>query len=309
MSILFYCDFLESKKWINNFKDKFKNERFYTVSDKPNYHQIEYAIIWNLPNKILKKLTNLKIIFLLGSGVDRVLNSSNYKNTPILRLEDPLMGYRMSYYVHSQILQYQLNLKYYQMGQLNKIWCEEKNPIMNNELKIGILGVGYLGTYVGSYLSKLNYNVVGYKKTPKILSNSFPMLTGNKLKDFILGNDIIISILPSTKETLNFIDKKFLTIMKKKSLLINVGRGKTIDEKALINHLKKNKNFHVSLDVFKKEPLKKNSPLWRLPNVTITPHVACITPLKSALEQIYNRFVLYKKTGKIKSDVNIKRGY
>jgi phosphoglycerate dehydrogenase-like enzyme len=97
--------------------------------------------------------------------------------------------------------------------------------------------------------------------------------------------------------------------MKKKSLLINVGRGKTIDEKALINHLKKNKNFHVSLDVFKKEPLKKNSPLWRLPNVTITPHVACITPLKSALEQIYNRFVLYKKTGKIKSDVNIKRGY
>ena len=309
MSILFYCNFPDQKNWIKKFKEKFKNERLYTINDKPNYNQIEYAIIWNLPDKILKKLTNLKIIFLLGSGVDHVINSSNYKNTPILRLEDPAMGYRMSYYVHSQILQYQLKLKYYQVGQLNKIWLEEKNPVMNEELKIGILGAGYLGTHVGSYLNKLSYNVVGYKKTSKILSNSFTILTGKKLKNFILDNDVIVSILPSTKETLNFINKKFLTIMKKKSLLINVGRGTTVDEKALINHLKKNKNFYASLDVFKNEPLKRNNPLWKLPNATITPHVACITPLKTASEQIYNRFVLYNKTGKIKSDVNTKKGY
>ena len=78
------------------------------------------------------------------------------------------------------------------------------------------------------------------------------------LKRFISTSDIIINILPKTLETKNFVNRNFLNSMKKKSLLINIGRGDTIDENALIMHSRKNENFMAILDVFKNEPLKKN---------------------------------------------------
>ena len=97
--------------------------------------------------------------------------------------------------------------------------------------------------------------------------------------------------------------------MKKNYLLINVGRGDSIHEKDLINHIKSNKIFFASLDVFKKEPLTKSHIFWTHPNVTVTPHIASITVVDSAIEQMYRCFLVYKKTGKIINDVNLKKGY
>ena len=309
MSILFYCNFQNQDKWLKSFRKKFTGHKIYTVTSDLDYKKIKYAIIWKLPDEILSKLVNLKAIFLLGAGVDSIIHSVNVKKIPILRLKDPFMGERMSYHVHSQILNYQLRLKNYQNAQLKRIWHDELEPMMNFDLNIGILGSGYLGICVGKYLKKLNYNVLGYKKTSDKTTNSFPILFGKKINQFILQSDIIVSILPSTEETFNFINKDFLKLMKQNSLLINVGRGSTVDEKSLTKHLKSNKNFYASLDVFVNEPLKNNNPLWKMPNVTVTPHIASLTGLDTALEQIFKRFDKYIRTGKIKSDVDFKKKY
>ena len=77
----------------------------------------------------------------------------------------------------------------------------------------------------------------------------------------------------------------------------------------MIEHLKKNKNVYASLDVFVKEPLSKKNKLWSMKNVTITPHIASITVVDSAVKQMFDRYKKYKKTGKIHSDVNINNGY
>ena len=97
--------------------------------------------------------------------------------------------------------------------------------------------------------------------------------------------------------------------MKKKSLFINVGRGLTVNEQDLIFHLKRNKEFYASLDVFNNEPLSNSNPLWNLENVLITPHVASLTVIDDAIEHIYMKFLEFKKNGKIKNEVNIKKGY
>ena len=97
--------------------------------------------------------------------------------------------------------------------------------------------------------------------------------------------------------------------MKKKVLFINVGRGSAINEKDLIFYLKKNKQFQASLDVFNVEPLPKKHPFWKLPNVTITPHVASLTGIESAINQIYTKIKKFKKNKKIKSDVDLIKGY
>ena len=313
MNIFLYCSFANSDKWEKAIRKKFVSEKIFTLKNNPNFEKMDCAIIWNISNQILGKLTNLKIIFSMGAGVDHILNLSNYNQTPIIRVKDPSMAVRMSYHVLSQILEYQLNLKYFQKAQLKKYWLEdlqfEKQVKLNNEITIGIIGVGFLGSFVAKYLKKLDYNVIGLKNSFPKNKSSFKIFTSIKKNYFIKNSDIIVSILPATKNTKNFINRDFLNKMKKNSLLINVGRGMTINEKDLINHLKKNKDFFASLDVFQEEPLPRNNLLWNAKNITITPHVASLTVVNNIVDQIYKKILHYKKNKKIKTDVDLIKGY
>ena len=290
-------------------KKKFKQHKVYTINDKIDFNIIEYAIVWNLPDKILKKLSSLKIIFSLGAGVDHIINLPSYKNTPILRVKDPNMGERMSYHVHSQILIYQLKLNLFQKAQIKKMWLGEQETLLNNQITVGILGSGFLGTIVGKYLKKLGYKVIGFKKSVPKTKIFFPVYTNNKIQNFIKSSDVIVSILPYTEETKNFINQRFLEKMKKNSLLINIGRGASLNEDHLLKYLRQNKNFHASLDVFNNEPLPKTHKFWKHPKVTVTPHAAALTDIDSSINLMHERYLTYRKTGKIKSDVDLIKGY
>ena len=309
MTILYHCTFENSEEWKKKLKQKFKNFKIISINEPSRFNEVEIAIIWNLPNQVLKKLPKLKIIFSLGAGVDHILKLSDYKKTPIIRIKDPLMGERMYYYVLSQILNYQIGINQYKHAQYNKIWRKEILPFFNKDLTVGILGFGYLGTIVAKLLKKNNYKIIGYKKTRLQKKEKFKIYYKNQLNSFIKSSDIIINILPNTKHTLNFINSKFLSLMKKKSLLISIGRGSTVNENDLVKHLKKNKSFYASLDVFQNEPLSKKSNLWSLTNINITPHVASITVIDSAINLIFEKYKNYIKTKKIRSDVNLKKGY
>jgi len=143
----------------------------------------------------------------------------------------------------------------------------------------------------------------------QLLENHEIFYKKKDLKDFIKSSNIIVSILPSTENTNQIINKSFLKIMKKESLLINVGRGSSINDSDLIDHLKKNKYFYASLDVFHKEPLPKKHKFWSLKNVTITPHVASATVVKSSIFEMHRHYLEFKINKKIKSDVNLLKGY
>tara|TARA_Y100001970_G_scaffold215377_1_gene263482 strand:+ start:27214 stop:28143 length:930 start_codon:yes stop_codon:yes gene_type:complete len=309
MNILFYTNFANQDELLKLVKKKFKGNKVFTIKNKINLDKIDVAMIWHLPEKIFKKLTNLKLIFSLGAGVDHIINLPSYKNIPIIRIKDPNMRERMFNHVLAQILNYQLKLEIYLKAQQKKIWIKEQNTHLNNEINIGILGIGYLGGYIAQKLQKLGYNVFGYKNTPPNSKVPFKVFFGKSINQFIIQSDILVSILPATEKTNNFINKKFLNKLKKKSLLINIGRGSSVNEKDLLNHLKDNPNCYASLDVFKNEPIKKNHPFWSHPNVTVTPHVAAITDVESSINYMYSRFVVFKKNFKIKSDVNLKKGY
>ena len=136
-------------------------------------HKIEIAVIWNLPNHIFRKIKNVKVIFSLGAGVDHITNLPSYKGTPIIRIKDPNMRERMFNHALSQILNFQLKLIHYQKAQQKKIWLAESSTPQNRNLKIGILGLGYLGSFIAKKLLKLNYKIIGYKKTRPISKSPF----------------------------------------------------------------------------------------------------------------------------------------
>lgn len=309
MNILFYASFANQDEFLKSLRKKFFSHKIFTLDQNVPLDKIEVALVWNLPDKILKKLKNLKIIFSLGAGVDHILKLPSYKNTPIIRIQDPNMRSRMLNHVLAQILIYQLKLTEYNKAQQKNIWLDERHTSLNKDLTIGVLGVGYLGKFIANKLKSLNYNVIGYKNTISAAKYSIPIYYKKSLKTFLKLSDIIVSVLPATKETRDLINKSFLNQMKKKSLLINIGRGSSLNEMDLLKHIKQNNFFFASLDVFKKEPLPKNSKLWKNQNITVTPHVAAITDVDSSINYIFSKFEQFRKNGKIKSDVKIKNGY
>ena len=310
MTILFHnTTFDKIDVWKKTIKNYFKNEKLISIKDYKKFNDVKYAIIWNLPDETLAKLKNLKIIFSMGAGVDHILKLKNYnRKIPIIRIKDPKMGERIANYSLAQILNYQLNFKIFQNSQNKKYWSGERTPIDNENLTVGILGLGFLGSYIAKKLIKLNYNVIAYKKSSKQFLN-IKVYTKKNIIKFIKKSDVIVSILPATPETDNIINRSFLKKMKKKSCLINIGRGNAIDEIALVEHLKQNKDFFVYLDVFKNEPLKTSSKLWSLPNVSITPHVAGVTAIDSAVEYMFQKYKIYKNNHKLKSDVESNKSF
>ena len=212
-------------------------------------------------------------------------------------------------HVLSQILIFQLKLKIYDEAQRKKIWVNERYTPLNNELTVGIMGLGYIGNFVALNIKKLGYNVIGFKRNKTTINTPFEIYNKSSLNKFIKRSDIIVSILPDTKNTKNFVNANFLKKMKKSSLLINIGRGPAVNEVDLIKHIKINPNFFASLDVFNREPLIKKHKFWSNKNITITPHVAAITDHDSSIGYLYKRFMDFKKNKKIKSDVDIKLGY
>ena len=309
MNIFFFATYSNQEEFLLTLKKKFKHDKIFTISDDVDLSKIDVAMVWNLPSNIFKKMVNLKAIFSIGAGVDHILKLPNIRNLPIIRVKDPTMRIRMYNHVLSQILIFQLKLKIYDEAQRKNIWVNERYTPLNNELTIGIMGLGYIGNFVALNIKKLGYNVIGFKRNKTTINTPFEIYNKSSLNKFIKRSDIIISILPDTKNTKNFVNANFLKKMKKSSLLINIGRGPAVNEVDLIKHIKINPNFFASLDVFNKEPLSKKHKFWSNKNITITPHVAAITDHDSSIGYLYERFMDFKKNKKIKSDVDIKLGY
>ena len=94
--------------------------------------------------------------------------------------------------------------------------------------------------------------------------------------------EILILLLPLTKDTKFILDEDTLSLLPRNAKIINAGRGELIDDNALLRKLKSRYISNATLDVFQQEPLQKEHPYWILPNVTVTPHIAADTPIKSS---------------------------
>ena len=100
MTILFHnTTFDKIDVWKKTIKKYFKNEKIISLKDYKNFHDVNCAIIWNLPDNILSRLKNLQVIFSMGAGVDHILKLKNYnKKIPIIRIKDEEMGERIANY-------------------------------------------------------------------------------------------------------------------------------------------------------------------------------------------------------------------
>lgn len=143
---------------------------------------------------------------------------------------------------------------------------------------LGIVGLGRIGRRVAlKGKHAFDMKIVAYD--PYVDAETAQMFGAElvDLRTLVAMSDVISINCPLTKETVALIGEKELSRMKKTSLLVNTARGKIIDQKALIRFLKSKKIRGVGLDVFEEEPLEPDSPLLKLGNVILTPHIGSST--------------------------------
>ena len=163
--------------------------------------------------------------------------------------------------------------------------------------------------YIIDHQDSFTWNVVHqFSKFDKVIcSNYFEI--NNKLLE---KSDVIVSILPATPETKNLIDKKRLDMLKTTCGIVNIGRQSAMDYDALSKKLKKNEIAGAILDVFSHEPLDKNSKLWDVPNLVITPHVSSDDDgnyVELTLGIFFNNLKLFIENKELSNQVDKKLGY
>ena len=213
--------------------------------------------------KVLLKLTKLKYIFRLGSGIENI--DLNYAKKLKIKVEKSNITPEKS--VAELIVGSMINLlrkiNSHDQNMKNNIWKKEMGNLLYGK-KVGIIGFGKVGKYLYKILKNFGVTIfVNDIKKVKSLKN-FSI-------DYIINNCDIISLNINFVKKVRILNKKKLNNLKKNCLLINTSRAETVDNQHLYKILKKKKILGAYLDVFEKEPYygKFN----KLKNVLLSPHI------------------------------------
>lgn len=162
-----------------------------------------------------------------------------------------------------------------------------------SDCTLGVVGVGHIGAEVLRRASAFGMTLRGvdpvHRSIPGVLDNIWPV---DRLGDLLAECDYVVIAAPHTPETQRLFDRAMIKRMKRSGILINIGRGAIVDLTDLTAALEADEIAGAALDVCEVEPLPAAHPLWKMPNVIITPHVAAASPhiaerhLETLLENI-----------------------
>ena len=221
---------------------------------------------------------NLKVIGRAGIGVDNIdIETAGKKKIPVVNsptgatasVAELAIGHMIALSRH--IARADKTMK---KGE----WAKKK--LKGNELNektLGLIGTGNIGTYTAKLAQAFNMKVIGYDP---FISKEDMKKEGiekvEKLDEVMEKSDYISLHIPHNPKTHHIVNKEMMSKMKSSGYLINCARGGTVDEKALYDALKEGKIAGASLDVYENEP-PKESPLFELENVVLTPHLGAST--------------------------------
>jgi phosphoglycerate dehydrogenase-like enzyme len=163
--------------------------------------------------------------------------------------------------------------------------------------RMGIIGLGAIGLEVAQAASGFGMRVWGIRKRADEPLPAFveKILPPDRLNELLESSDVVVLSAPLTPETRQLINAETLPMIKRGAFLINISRGKLIDDEAVAAALANGRLGGAALDVFTREPLDPASPFWELPNVIITPHMSGAmedywTPLVALFAENLRRF-------------------
>ncbi len=286
MQVLADFPWENAQDWIDELRRQGAGHQIHVWPEVPEPARIKAAIIWTPSADFFDTLTNLRALIVPGAGVDQLFRSrANLPDVPIVRLADPVMATRMAEYVLAMVLDHHRQLQCYRSQQAGAVWMRHfhSDP---GDIRVGILGMGVLGTAAARHLRAIGYSVTGWSRSSKAIPGIETVAGEAALMPLVATSDILVCLLPLTKATRGILNAKTFDAMPDGALLINAARGAHLVVPHLLAALDRGKLGGAVLDVFEDEPLAPESPLWRHPAITITPHIASLSNPITGVRQI-----------------------
>jgi len=268
--------------------------------------EVEILFSWQIPDDLLKKAKRLKWFFSTAAGNENLVKNPSFPESAILT-KTTIYGEMMAEYVFAYLLYFIRDLSKYFKDQRRKIWRQARPGRLRGKT-MGLLGLGSVGKTIARCGKLFGMEILGVKRISGPVEHVDEVMGPEELTKVMPRVDTLVVALPLTPETFHLLGEKELGLMKEGAVLFNIGRGKTIDEKALLNVLKA-KRIKAVLDVFEDEPLPKESELWSLENVIVTPHVSGINMPVEICEEFVRNYERWVKGEPVIGLVDREKGY
>jgi D-2-hydroxyacid dehydrogenase (NADP+) len=218
------------------------------------------------------RMPALKWVQSLATGVDHFLRSKTLPAGVILTSGRGIHGPAMRETVLHLMLSVSHDSNRLVADKKAARWERRPWPLLAGKTA-AVVGTGVAGSAIGGALQALGMRVVGVSGTPREVEGFDVVLPRQQLARAAAEADYLVNVLPADPANLNLVGREVFAAMKPRAYFINVGRGETVDEAALIEALEQRRIAGAGLDVFATEPLPTASPLWQMPQVFIAPHI------------------------------------
>lgn len=243
------------------------------------------AVIGNVKAELLNKAPNLKWVQLESAGADQ--HAKQLREEIMLTNATGAYGPAIAEHMMSGVFYFYKKLNLYTEAQKQHLWQNQGQVDCVGEATVCLIGYGDIGQCFAQRMKALGCKIIGIKRTSTPAPYTDELYTMDQIKEVLPKADIIAISLPNTAETYQCINEEILRSCKKSAVLMNVGRGSTLDTHALMKVLDQGWFKGVLLDVTDPEPLPINHPLWRYPNVVITPHVSGNYNMPQTLDRVF----------------------
>jgi D-2-hydroxyacid dehydrogenase (NADP+) len=221
---------------------------------------------------LFTRMAALKWVQSLATGVDHFLRSKTLPAGVILTSGRGIHGPAMRETVLHLMLSVSHDSNRLVADKNAARWARRPWPLLAGKTA-AVIGTGVAGSAIGAALQALGMRVVGISGTPREVDGFDVVLPRQQLARAAAEADYLVNVLPADAANLNLLGREVFAAMKPRAYFINVGRGETVDEAALIDALEQRRIAGAGLDVFASEPLPAASPLWKMPHVFMAPHV------------------------------------
>ncbi|HZL28275.1 MAG TPA: glyoxylate/hydroxypyruvate reductase A [Acidobacteriaceae bacterium] len=308
-TLVFYSEFDDFETWKQALQAQLPTLRVLHSNEVNDPKVIDFALVWKPPEGFFREMPQLKLIVNLGAGVDSLVSRADLPpNVPITRISDPQMARMMAGYVLFATLRHARDIPFFEQAQRRGQWVY-RHPRNPEDVRVAVLGLGQLGACAATELQRQGLTVLGWSRRPRQI-DGVQCHAGLETLDLVLSHaDILVIMLALTPQTRGLLDRNRLARLPRGAAVINVARGSLIDQTALAELLQSGHIGSATLDVFEKEPLPEDDPLWQLPNVLITPHLASVAIPASAAMQIAGNLVCVANGEPLANQIDIGLGY
>lgn len=256
----------------------------------------------------LRDWGKIRWIHCIGAGVDGIIYGIDVPKSVIVTKSSEDFGPAIGEWCVTRALAVNQFLATFAEDQRAQRWDREREPIVLRGQRVVILGTGLVGSGIARAFRGLGCRVEGLSRTGAARPDFDHVATTDRFAETMKGADWLILAAPLTAESRRFVDRTRLAQCDG-AYLMNVGRGAVTDEAAIPVAIDRGWLSGAALDVFEKEPLSADSPLWRHPKITISPHISGPSTLAATAEGFLESLTAIERGALLRLTIDPALGY